>query len=173
MADGSPKVLVIGYGNPGRQDDGLGPALARFVEGLSLAGVTVDADYQLNVEDAAAVAEHDVVILADAAVAGPEPYAFIRIEPKPALSFTSHSLEPEALLAMARDLFGAQTRGYMLGIRGYNFNEFGETISGRARENLTSATDFIQAVLADRDFDRYAAEPEEMATLKAASSNGD
>ena len=48
------KVLLIGYGNPGRLDDGLGPALAAAVEKLAIPGVTVDADYQLNVEDAAA-----------------------------------------------------------------------------------------------------------------------
>ena len=70
------KVLVIGYGNPGRLDDGLGPALAAAIESAAPAGVTVDADYQLTVEDAAAVAEHDVVVFADAAVDGPEPFYF-------------------------------------------------------------------------------------------------
>jgi len=66
-------VLVIGYGNPGRRDDGLGPALAERLQELRLPGVDVDADYQLTVEDAAAAAEHDVVVFADAAQAGPEP----------------------------------------------------------------------------------------------------
>ena len=50
---GGNRVLVIGYGNPGRQDDGLGAAVIERLEALGLEGVTVDADYQLNIEDAA------------------------------------------------------------------------------------------------------------------------
>ena len=34
-------MLLLGYGNPGRLDDGLGPALAAQVERLALPGVTV------------------------------------------------------------------------------------------------------------------------------------
>ncbi|MCU0727503.1 MAG: hydrogenase maturation protease, partial [Planctomycetes bacterium] len=70
------RVLLIGFGNPGRRDDGLGPAVAQAVEGWGIPGVTVESDYQLHVEDAAAVSEHDAVIFADAAAAGPEPFAF-------------------------------------------------------------------------------------------------
>ncbi len=66
----SPRVLVYGYGNPGRLDDGLGPALVRE---LSRRGLRAEADletaYQLQVEDAARVAEYDLVIFADAAPA--------------------------------------------------------------------------------------------------------
>ena len=51
-----------------RLDDGLGPALADALEKLDLPGVSVDADYQLMIEDAAEVAEHDFAIFADAAV---------------------------------------------------------------------------------------------------------
>ena len=54
-ADGGD-VLVIGYGNPGRMDDGLGPATIDELEKLAIDGVDLDADYQLTVEDAAAVA---------------------------------------------------------------------------------------------------------------------
>ena len=69
-------VLLLGYGNPGRLDDGLGPALAARVEALALPGVTVQADYQLCLEDAEAAARHDVVIFADAAASGAEPFSF-------------------------------------------------------------------------------------------------
>ncbi len=143
MNGDAARVLVIGYGNPGRLDDGLGPALAAALERLDLPGVTVDADYQLTVEDAAAVAAHDVVVFADAAVGGPEPFSFERLEPSAALSFSSHSVPPAAVLAMARDLFDAGTAGYMLGIRGYEFNEFGERLSKRARANLDAALEFL------------------------------
>ena len=73
------KVLLIGYGNPGRLDDGLGPALAEAIAHKEFKNVTVDANYQLTVEDAAEVAKYDLVIFADADVAGPEPFWVRRI----------------------------------------------------------------------------------------------
>jgi hydrogenase maturation protease len=142
-------ILLIGYGNPGRLDDGLGPALAAEVEKWQLPGVTVDSDYQLTVEDAGDVAAHDIVIFADASVNGKEPFFLDPIVPKAALSFSSHSVEPEALLHMAHALFNGSTRGYALGIRGYEFNEFGERLSSRAASNLQDALQYIKRVLED------------------------
>ena len=145
---GKNTVLLIGYGNPGRRDDGLGPALAEAVEKLGLPGVTVDSDYQLIVEDAAAAAEHEVVVFADASVDGAEPFSFERLMPGGGeLGFSSHSVEPEGVLALARDLFGATPKAYVLGIRGYEFNEFGEYLSEKAKHNLDCALRFVQALL--------------------------
>ena len=151
------KVLLIGFGNPGRCDDGLGPALAEAVERLRIPHVTVEADYQLNVEDAAVVSEHDVVVFADADTSGPEPLGFQRIEPVRALSFSSHSVRPQALLALAADLFSKQVPGYLLGIRGYEFNQYAERLSSRAKTNLEAAIRFIEPLLRNRDFSGAAA----------------
>jgi hydrogenase maturation protease len=148
----TPRVLLIGYGNPGRQDDGLGPALARAVETLGLPGVTVDADYQLTVEDAEAAARHDVVVFADAARKGPEPFSFRRIEPRTQVSFSTHSVAPEAVLGLAGELFAARTEAYLLGIRGYDFDVLEEALSPRAVENLAAAIGFLEPVLRDRSF---------------------
>ncbi|MBR9975175.1 MAG: hydrogenase maturation protease [Bacteroidetes bacterium] len=141
------RILLIGYGNPGRLDDGLGPAIAVAAEQWQVDGLTVDSDYQLTVEDADDVAKHDIVIFADASVNGREPYGVEVVQPKQALSFSSHSVEPSVLLHMAHALFHAQTRGYILGIRGYEFNEFGEGLSARATENLEKATAFLRLAL--------------------------
>jgi hydrogenase maturation protease len=146
-------VLVIGYGNPGRRDDGLGPALVEAIERLRMPGVTVEADYQLSVEDAAAAAAHRYVVFADASVGGREPFFFRAVHPAAHTSFSTHSVEPEAVLALARDLFQADTKGYALGIRGYRFNEFGETLSDEAQDNLATAFRFIVPVLMNCTFD--------------------
>ena len=150
MRHGEGTILLIGYGNPGRQDDGLGPALAGAVERMAIAGVTVEAAYQLSVEDAAAVAEHDVVVLADAARCGPSVFSFGRIEPEVRSSFSSHSVSPGALLGLAEELFGAKTNGYLLGIRGYAFDAFGEWLSPASARNLAAAVAFIEPVLRER-----------------------
>lgn len=141
------RILLIGYGNPGRLDDGLGPALAAAMEDWRVEGLTVDADYQLTVEDADDVARHDIVIFADAAVNGQEPFYVEEVQPKEALSFSSHSVEPCVLLHMARTLFHASTRAYILGIRGYEFNEFGEGLSPRATANLEKAIAYMRQVV--------------------------
>ena len=173
MGDDGRKILLIGYGNPGRLDDGLGPALAAAVEKLNIPGITVEANYQLNVEDAAAMAQHDFVVFADADVTGPEPFSFRRIQPKREISFSSHSVEPEALFGLAQQLFGAKTEGYVLAIRGYCFDDFGESLSDRARANLAAAVEFITPVLRERTF-RAVAEPadERPMTDTALSSRG-
>lgn len=147
--DNERRILLIGYGNPGRLDDGLGPALAAAVEDWNVEGLTVDADYQLTVEDANDVARHDVVIFADASVNGREPYFVEKVEPKEALSFSSHSVEPGVLLHLAKTLFNASPRAYILGIRGYDFNEFGERLSPRATENLEKAIAYLRLALED------------------------
>jgi len=151
------KVLIYGYGNPGRLDDGLGPAFADAFETMHLKGVTVDSNYQLSIEDAAAVQEHNVVIFADADTAGAGPFFFKRIEPKAEISFSTHSVKPEALLALAQEYLGsAPVEGYLLGIRGYEFNEFGEKISDMAKQNLQAAVEFVQKVLQEQNFSERA-----------------
>jgi len=138
------KILIIGYGNPGRLDDGLGPALAEEIEKLELSFVTVDSDYQLTVEDASYVCEYDVVVFADASVNCPESYEFKEIIPaKETMSFSSHSCSPEAVLGLADQLFQSKVKGYALGIRGYEFNEFGQKLSADALLNLQKAKEFI------------------------------
>jgi hydrogenase maturation protease len=156
-------ILVYGYGNPGRLDDGLGPALAAALidavnnGALPADGLTIESNYQLNVEDAHLVATHDVVIFADADVACADPFRFEPLAPRSALSFTSHSVEPDALLAMAHDMFGAVTRGFVLGIRGHEFNEFSEVMSDQAQANLRAAIDFIIPLLSQRTLTALAA----------------
>ena len=51
MTGGNTKILLIGFGNPARADDGLGPALAEEIESKNIPDVTVETDYQLTIED--------------------------------------------------------------------------------------------------------------------------
>lgn len=141
------RVLLIGFGNPGRLDDGLGPALARRIAALHLLNVTVDSDYQLQLEDAEALQHHDVVIFADAAVSGVEPFFVERVIPSSDLTFSTHCLSPACVLGLSRDLFGAEPATFALGMRGYDWNEFGERLSARARHNLDEAYRFLRHVL--------------------------
>jgi len=146
----SRRIVVLGYGNPGRQDDGLGPALAAAMEaGGARTGVSIESDYQLCVEDAAEVAQHDAAVFADASKTCSAPFEFQRLQPRMESSFTSHHVTPEAVLALAAELFGRRVEGYMLSIRGYEFDAFAEELSAGARENLAAAVKFMEQKLAD------------------------
>jgi hydrogenase maturation protease len=136
------KVLVLGYGNPGRKDDGLGPAAAEEIEKLGLNGVWTEENYQLNIEDAADAAENDLVIFVDAAEAGPEPFELRKIEPVAEATFTTHLIKPESVLAICRDTFGRTPEAWLVGIRGYEF-EFEEGLTDKAKENLTETVEHL------------------------------
>ena len=137
-----PRILVLGYGNPGRQDDGLGPAVAAGIDRLGLSNITAYDNYQLNIEDALEVAEHDVVWFVDAAKAGPSPYDVRDLSPAPTIEFTSHIVAPEAILAIARQFYGKTPRAFLLAIRGYQF-EFVEELTEGAADNLRIALNML------------------------------
>ena len=152
MGQAGKKVLILCYGNPGRLDDGLGAAFGRAFEKFRPRGVDIEIDYQLNVEDAMTVSEYDSVVFVDACVNGKGPFQFSEVEPKPAISYTSHSVEPEHMLSLAKEMFGSKAKGYALGIRGYEFNEFGEELSSGALRNLDLAVDFLKKATLEGDF---------------------
>ncbi|MGA2448082.1 MAG: hydrogenase maturation protease [Polyangiaceae bacterium] len=136
-----PRVLVIGFGNPGRRDDGLGPALADRLEILGRMDLTVEADYQLSVEHAELAARHDVVVFVDAAadVGVDRPYYLRRVDASPDTSYSSHALSPSAVLHLAAECFGCRPRGWLLGIRPADIDSFAEGLTPEGQAHLESA----------------------------------
>lgn len=134
------KVLIIGFGNIGRMDDGLGPELVARLEAMNLPGVTLESDYQLVIEHAAMAAEHDIVVFADAATdAGNEPFYFRAVGPAAADGFSSHSASPAGVLHLAQTCFKRTPQGWLLGIRGADLTSFAEGLTPTAQANLAQA----------------------------------
>ncbi len=146
-----PRVLVIGHGNPGRQDDGLGPALAAALEAKSLPNVTIDSAYLLEPEAAELVSRHDVAVFVDAALSGPEPFCLEPVTPAESLTFSSHGYGASEIMALAHRLFASHARGYVLAVRGYRFDGFGEELSAAARENLARAEHYLERLIRTGD----------------------
>lgn len=138
VAPNKPRILVLGYGNPAREDDGLGPMVVAEIERLALPNVAIYDNYQLVVEDAFDIAEADIVWFVDAARSGPEPFEIRALVPASEISLTSHSVTPEVLLALAQRYYGKAPIAYLMGIRGYAF-EFAEGLSEQAKGNLQQA----------------------------------
>jgi hydrogenase maturation protease len=150
----NPKILLIGFGNPARADDGLGPALAETIESKNFSDVTVEADYQLAVEDSAQVARHDIVIFADASANCGEPFSFEPLTAREGGSFSSHSVEPAEVMALAENLFGSKAGGFILAIRGYEFDQFGAALTEKAKANLQKAVVFVEKLLKNKNFNK-------------------
>ncbi len=136
------ELLVFGYGNPGRGDDGLGPAIAEQIEQRARPGIVVETPMQLNIEDAALIAEAAAVLFIDADEAATEPFALREAGAAGRIEFSSHAMSPEALLAVCADYFSPPPPAWILGVRGVHFG-LGEGLSPEAGKNAESAARFI------------------------------
>ena len=138
------RTLVIGYGNPARGDDGLGPAFVDSLNRVAPDQVDTRIDYQLCVEDAMDLAGFEQVVFVDAARHLNQPFTFYPLdEARVPDGLDTHSLSPEAVVHLARILFGASTRAFVLAIRGDDFDVFEESLSAAAEQNLQSALEFF------------------------------
>ena len=136
-------MQLIGYGNPGRCDDGLGPVFAARIEARGLPGLDVFTDYQLTVDHALQIASAPTVVFVDALMNSAAPFDFAALEPAASHDLGSHSLSPASVLALAGTLFDARPKAFVLGISGVEFGEVREGLSGTAEENLRQAEDFF------------------------------
>ena len=137
---------IIGYGNPHRKDDGIGPYV---VEKLShdLGGgsrVTLRSLHQLDPVLAEEVQGADVLILVDATV---EPLErglrWTRIQPKKDFSVCdTHHLRPEGLAGLLKSLYQRSPAMWVVSVQGNDFG-FGEGLSLEAQEKAERASSEI------------------------------
>lgn len=140
----SKKIYVYGYGNPGRQDDGIGPCLADRVAALCMADVTADSNYQLNVEDVVDISAADLVFFVDASAEGDEPFEFSKLEPASEIRFTTHTISPESLIALCKEIYDKDVPAYLLAVRGYSW-DFDCRMTPEATLNMEQAFGFLTA----------------------------
>lgn len=141
------KILVYGYGNPGRKDDGLGIVFSERTAELKLDGVETDSNYQLNAEDALAIADMDVVIFVDATQdATVNDFTFSPLNPDLEIEFTTHAMKPGSVLALCNEIYKKEPHAFVLAIRGYDW-DFSEGLSNKAKKNLNKAYEYLKSLL--------------------------
>ena len=141
-------ILVIGYGNPLRRDDGAGVRLAEEIsDGPLRSRVRVETDHQLTPEMALMVAESDVdaVVFADAAV-GVDDVRVERLQPPDLSPSVGHHLSPAAVMAYADRLYGRCPPAWIVTIPGYDLDH-GEGLSERAEAALVVAHTQVVSLL--------------------------
>lgn len=144
-------ILVYGYGNPGRQDDGLGKALIDLAEEWLSQNqndnISLDVNYQLQVEDVTEIYDKDLIIFVDASMREDiEDFSFERVEPDPRANFSMHSVSPAYILALCEKIYGKLPPAYLLHVRGYEW-ELSEPISSAAQNNMQKAWSSLREIL--------------------------
>ena len=147
------RVLVYGYGNPGREDDGLGNEMVKMIQNWidehKLGCMTTDSNYQLNIEDAEKMSEWDIVVFVDASKDEKlHEYTFTEVEPSDAkVEFTMHAVSPSYVRHLCEKLFNKTPETYVLAIKGYEW-DFKEGLSDCAKLNLEQSFQYLTRKLA-------------------------
>jgi len=143
-------ALVIGYGNPLRGDDGIGPAVASaFDDAAEGAGTRAIICHQLMPELAECLASVDVAIFVDATVeAAPGTVTTRQVEaasPPPGFGL-GHVATPAALLDLAAKLYGRAPVAFLVTI-GVSSLSLSETLSDTAAAALPVAIATVRQLL--------------------------
>jgi hydrogenase maturation protease len=144
------RLVVFGWGNDARGDDGLGPLLLARVARAGWPDVTTIEDFQLQIEHALDLEGADAALFLDAGKNTPAPFAFAEIGPRRGETPTTHALAPEAVLDVyARTLAKTPPPSFTLCMRGERF-ELGEGLSAEAGVRLEAAWDLLQGLMRER-----------------------
>jgi hydrogenase maturation protease len=137
-------ILLIGYGNPTRMDDGVGWYVAdKIEEKLSDLVEVIQAD-QLAVEMAEDIKDRDLVIFVDAHVSDEDDWIRLEeIKPDSRPGLISHIIKPSNLLAICESLYHKHPKAYLYSVKGVDF-DFGESLS---MQTQSSADETIQKII--------------------------
>jgi len=142
-------TLIIGYGNPSRGDDALGPTAIAAIErrmtpDTGSGQIEIVTDFQLQIEFVTDLAERQCIVFIDAASSGAAPFSFGALAAQTEAGTTTHAMSPASLLAVYRSFYGVDAPpSFLLGIRAYDF-ELGAPLSPGAQHNLEAALAMLE-----------------------------
>lgn len=138
------KLLLVGIGNNGRGDDGLGWKFLDHFRELTGDQIELEYRYQLQVEDAELISHYETVVFIDASHQQlQEGFEVRQCEAGNHYYFSSHLQSPEAILYLAQVIFNKSPKAYTLAISGVNW-ELTTSISETAASNLHCAMIFFE-----------------------------
>jgi len=144
-----PRVLVVGYGNSLRRDDGAGWFAAERLDDLLPSDrVRVLVRNQLTPELAETVSQVELVVMIDASCVDPPGHIVVReVEPasNTALSLL-HEVNPAQLLGTAAQLYGRCARGLLFSIGGREF-EMGEGLSPEVAAAVDTVVERVRSLV--------------------------
>jgi len=142
-----PKILVIGYGNTLRGDDGVGYLVAETVVEWQVPTLRSLAVHQLLPELAEVMADVDIVIFVDAIRIGDPTSAKIAFKPLSTegdATIRTHRFSPQSLLSLSQQLYDANPVAYLLTIPAIDFT-LGNPLSAIACLGKEAALDYLKS----------------------------
>lgn len=151
------KALIIGYGNPDREDDGVAwHILCALTRKLDLPSpqsyedefpesARVDFSFclQLTPEMAEDISAYEHVCFVDAHTGNiPEPVRLIEVESEFQRSPFTHHLTPQSLLSMCETIYGKKPDAALLSVLGHRFL-FSRELSQETAELVTQGVELI------------------------------
>jgi len=158
----SKNILIIGYGNPDREDDGVAWHILTGI--TARLGRKIPSDYlegfpeseqnpvlffelQLVPENAEMIAASDLVIFVDAHTGNiPDDLLVKQLSPVFQKSPFTHHLTPESCLAMAGAVYGKTPEAFLVTVHGFEFG-FSLELSPKTAELSQLAVDQIMDIL--------------------------
>ena len=157
-------TLLIGYGNPDREDDGVAwhilhaliikmglPAPASYEDEFPQNAQVDFAFYlQLTPEMAEEISGYEYVCFLDAHTGAiPEPVRLIDVESDFQRSPFTHHLTPQSLISMCETLYQKKPEAALLSVRGYRFL-FTRELSAETAALVSEAVSLIEEWLENR-----------------------
>ena len=151
------KLLILGYGNPDRQDDGVAwhvlraitlklslPAPASYEDEFpECAQIDFEFHLQLTPEMAEDIHAYEYVCFVDAHTGNiSEAVRLVSIESEFQASPFTHHLTPQSLLSICKTLYSNRPEAALLSVRGYHFG-LSQQLSQDTAELVSTAVELI------------------------------
>jgi hydrogenase maturation protease len=154
----SSDFWIIGYGNPQRRDDGIGPYIVNRLQPLfkHRKDVHLLALHQLEPDIIDTLKTADTLVFVDASVeALPEGRHWIEVQPEfNTMPFLIHESAPAFILGLLQCLYHRHPKVWMVSVAGNDFG-FGNGLSSGARKRamlvIGELTRFILTEAAEKD----------------------
>ena len=140
-------TMIFGIGNSARQDDGLGWAFLDELKKSEVFKGELHYCYQLNIEDAEVISNAENVIFVDSFAGDLKKNCILeKCKMNGEITFTTHALNPEAVLALSKDVYNNKPNAYVLKIKGYKW-ELEEGLCDNAKQNLNEALKLVSDLI--------------------------
>jgi hydrogenase maturation protease len=157
------KLLILGYGNPDREDDGVAWHILRAItikldlvppesyedEFPEFEWIDFDFQLQLTPEMAEEIAKYTYVCFIDAHTGNiPEPVRLGAVESEFQNSPFTHHLTPQSLMSMSETIYGKKPDAALLSVLGHRFlftRELSEKTAELVPQAVTLIWDWINA----------------------------
>ncbi|MEW6615558.1 MAG: hydrogenase maturation protease [Thermodesulfobacteriota bacterium] len=143
-------IWIIGYGNPQRRDDGIGPyAVTKLREILKhREEIHFFAPHQLEPDLAFELKDAALIIFVDAAMnelrGG---WEWTRVEPElRSLSYLTHHFNPAFLLGLLQSLYNENPEAWMISVQGEDF-DIGEGLTKEVEDRVSEVVAEIKGFL--------------------------